>query len=151
VLETLQAINLLLTESGCYVFLGIDTEMIVKAIERRYRADTEADAAADRSDTEHRARSYLDKILQLNVPLREPDAPRSFSFLAGFFSPQARQEHQLRGTNAIPEADEDEWFEPVDQPGELAWDRALVAGPPVQDYQVRRWRTPPTSWPRSRR
>ncbi|MGH8573502.1 MAG: P-loop NTPase fold protein, partial [Gammaproteobacteria bacterium] len=32
VLETLQAINLLLTESGFYVFLGIDTEMIINAI-----------------------------------------------------------------------------------------------------------------------
>lgn len=128
VLETLQAINLLLNESGFYVFLGIDTEMIIKAIQRWYQAE-----AGDDSDTAARARDYLDKILQLNVPLREPDQTQAVDYLASFFSRDAVRQFRSRAT--IDTGDEDEWFEPIDR-GELPWERRIVQRPPVHDFQV---------------
>jgi KAP family P-loop domain len=127
VLETLQAINLLLNERGFYVFLGIDTEMIIKAIQRWYQAEADSDA-----DTAGRARDYLDKILQLNVPLREPDRAQAVEYLASFFSREAVR--QFRSRAATMDTG-DEWFEPVDR-GELRWERRIAQSPPVYDFQV---------------
>lgn len=133
VLETLQAINLLLTESGCYVILGIDTEMIVNAIRRRYESENDGPTAG----TEQRARSYLDKILQLNVPLRAPDTDGQLAFLADFFSPQARRALAAAQRDGQPEPEpQDQEFEPIDA-GELPFDRQLVHAPPEHDYEVR--------------
>ena len=81
VLETLQAINLLLTASGCYVFLGIDTDMIIRAIQRHY------DFATDPQD---KARSYLRKILQINVRLQPPAPVIKAEFLDAFFSAESQ-------------------------------------------------------------
>lgn len=133
VLETLQAINLLLNESGFYVFLGIDTEMIINAIERWYRtdsADTGAGEGAD--DTAERARSYLDKILQLNVPLRELGSAQAFEYLSDFFSREAVRDYRSRQPVEPP----DDLFEPIDR-GELRWEREMARRPPVYDFQVR--------------
>jgi hypothetical protein len=84
VLETLQAINLLLTESGCYVFLGIDTHMIAQAVTRKYEL-VKHDSA--------RAESYLRKIIQLSFRLPAPERDQRLRLLAQLFSHQARLEY----------------------------------------------------------
>lgn len=118
VLETLQAINLLLTASSCYVFLGIDTDMIIRAIQRHF--DFEEDA-------QEKARSYLRKILQINLRLHAPDSYRKLDFLGSFFTEDSRRRlaEALASTGAGP---------PPGQPP-LAWDLAEVS-PPTQ-YAVR--------------
>jgi hypothetical protein len=118
VLETLQAINLLLTASGCYVFLGIDTDMIIRAIQRHF--DFEGDA-------QEKARSYLRKILQINLRLHTPDGRRTLDFLGSFFTEDSHRQlaEALASTGAGPE------------PGQpsMAWNLTEVS-PPSQ-YAVR--------------
>jgi KAP family P-loop domain len=84
VLETLQAINLLLTASGCYVFLGIDTQMIAQAVTRKYEL-AQHDSA--------RAESYLRKIIQLSFQLPATEYDQRLTLLAQLFSHQARLEY----------------------------------------------------------
>jgi hypothetical protein len=84
VLETLQAINLLLTASGFYVFLGIDTHMITQAIVRQ----------AELAPQDHeRAESYLRKIVQLSFRLAEPTADQRLGVVQEFFSERSRAEY----------------------------------------------------------
>ncbi len=112
VLETLQAINLLLTASDCYVFLGIDTDMIIRAIQRHFDFE---------GDSQEKARSYLRKILQINVRLHAPDGRRTLDFLDGFFTKESRAglAEALTPSGSAPE------------PGEppLPWNLADVTAP----------------------
>jgi hypothetical protein len=99
VLEALQAINLLLTASGCYVFLGIDTDMIIRAIQRHFDFE---------GDSQEKARSYLRKILQINLRLHAPDSRRTLDFLGGFFTKDSRDRlaEALAATGSAPAPDE---------------------------------------------
>lgn len=94
VLETLQAVNLLLTASGFYVFLGIDTHMIGQAIAREYSL---AEGAA-------RAENYLRKIIQLSIQLPEPDDDLRFALIEDFFSQDTRRRYlnQARASGTAP-------------------------------------------------
>jgi hypothetical protein len=126
VLETLQAINLLLTASGCYVFLGIDTHMIAQAVARQYALEQDDGA---------RAESYLRKIIQLSFRLPAPEQDQRLALLAQFFSHQARQEYDARvgRSRAAP------------TPGAVRGERAPAGGPaPTAAYA---WSTLDVSTP----
>jgi hypothetical protein len=87
IMEILQAINLILGESDFFVVLGIDTAMIRRAIEARYREDIAAGSLP--SDF---ATTYLRKIVQLDFHL-PPSAPgQRAAFLGALFSRSARDE-----------------------------------------------------------
>lgn len=85
VMEILQAINLILGESDFYVFLGIDTEMIYRAIDAHYAADSRAPLGR------RFAEEYLQKIVQLPFYLPETPENQRASFVAGLFSRAARE------------------------------------------------------------
>ncbi len=70
VVEVLQAINLILAKSDFFVFLGIDTDMIHRAIDRHYHADSASDALPPDF-----AKAYLRKIIQLSFHL--PITPKA--------------------------------------------------------------------------
>jgi predicted KAP-like P-loop ATPase len=61
IMEILQAINLILGESDFFVFLGVDTEMLYRAIQEHYTRNH-----TDRKLLEHFAANYLRKIIQLS-------------------------------------------------------------------------------------
>jgi hypothetical protein len=104
VVDILQAINLILGKSSFYVFLGMDTEMIYRAIDVQYHVE-KGDGRATFAE------SYLRKIVQLSFHLPTADTDDRFALVRRMFSPAARRafgasdvdgsEH--RSTNAIVE------------------------------------------------
>lgn len=124
VLETLQAINLLLTASGCYVILGIDTDMIIRAIQRHFDFE---------GDPQDKARGYLRKILQLNLRLHGPAPGRKLGFLDDFFSAESREQlaEGAVGSTAGP-------THPEPGPRGLPWDLAGVRAPARYVVQLNR-------------
>ena len=84
VVDILQAINLILGRSSFYVFLGMDTDMIYRAIDARYKVG-EGTGQTDFSE------SYLRKIVQLSFHLPTADAGGRFSLVKRMFSPGARE------------------------------------------------------------
>jgi hypothetical protein len=133
VLETLQAINLLLTASGCYVFLGIDTHMIAQAVAREYGLEEKEDRA--------RAESYLRKIIQLSFRLPVPEQDQRLTLLTQFFSGQAQRDYSERVARARASAG---LPAPPPAPGRPApratapasgygWSSADVSTPPVYE------------------
>jgi hypothetical protein len=137
IMTTLQAINLVLGASEFFVVLGIDTDMIYRAIERRYALTEERGGTAERF-----AEAYLRKIIQLSVHLPLPAPERRSGLVGRMFSPEARA--------ALAEAASQEAAPPGDggrdgdgvggaspgaggEPGGLlAWDRAAIRSPLVQ-------------------
>jgi hypothetical protein len=85
VVEILQAINLILAKSRFYVFIGMDTEMVYRAIQERYHQ-------TDSITGQKFAEDYLRKIIQLSfhLPTTEPNV--RFDLLSQGFSPLARLE-----------------------------------------------------------
>ena len=84
VVDILQAINLILGRSSFYVFLGMDTDMIYRAIDARYKVG----GGAGQTDF---SESYLRKIVQLSFHLPTADAGGRFSLVRRMFSPGARE------------------------------------------------------------
>jgi hypothetical protein len=85
IMEILQAINLVLGESEFFVFLGIDTEMIHRAI-RRYYGENGVNHLP-----ENFPQDYLRKIVQLSFHLPPTPDPVRSAFIAQLFSAGARQ------------------------------------------------------------
>jgi hypothetical protein len=86
IMEILQAINLILGASDFFVFLGIDTDMIYRAIADHYqleRGNREADLFSE---------SYLLKIIQLSFHLPTQSPESRLAFVSQLFSPAARAE-----------------------------------------------------------
>jgi hypothetical protein len=84
IMEILQAINLILGESDFYVFLGIDTEMIYRAIDAHYDS-------GGSSLGQGFADKYLQKIVQLPFYLPETPVNQRASFIADLFSEASRE------------------------------------------------------------
>ncbi|HEY3181421.1 MAG TPA: P-loop NTPase fold protein [Gaiellaceae bacterium] len=84
VMEILQAVNLILGESNFFVFLGIDTEMVERAIERHY------DEAGFHDLPAEFASQYLHKIVQLNFHLPPATPEQRISFISQLFTEAAR-------------------------------------------------------------
>ncbi len=137
IMEILQAINLILGESDFYVFLGIDTEMIYRAIDARYAADGRPLPGRRFAET------YLQKIVQLPFYLPEtPDYQRA-SFIRDLFSEAARKSQSSRaatpdglpGTTGSPDMPSAASANPL----LFRWDQRALRDPevapptPVQD------------------
>jgi hypothetical protein len=128
IMEILQAINLILGRGEFYVFLGMDTKMIYRAIEAQY--------AANEKPLESRfAETYLQKIVQLPFHLPETLPEQRASFISELFSETARQGEPgpEPGADAHP---------PVRGGIPLAWDRGALLPPevltpkPVEDTPI---------------
>ena len=123
IMETLQAINLVLGASDFFVVLAIDTDMIHRAIARQRGLNDDDEAA------ELFAENYLRKIIQLPLVLPGRSADQRFGFVSQLFSPSAQREYQ---------GDEDgARDEPVTEPPDtdtspFSFDPALVIPPRVQ-------------------
>jgi hypothetical protein len=101
IMEVLQAIHLLLGDSDFFAFLGIDSEMIYRAIRRHYGGKEGAAPAAtsgERSDGGNPLparfpESYLSKIIQLSFYLPDAGDDQTATYLSGMFSETARTEY----------------------------------------------------------
>lgn len=114
VVEVLQATNLIVGASDCYVFFGIDAEMIYRAIEAHYGAD-------GRPLKPRFAERYLEKIVQLPFNLPEASREQRADFVASLFSDAARQEASTPGGDASGS--------PKVLPPELDWNHAHLQTP----------------------
>lgn len=87
IIEILQAIHLILAESKFFVFLGIDTEMIERAIWSYYRKNQFAEPLPPNFPE-----SYLKKIIQLsfNLPKSVSDHQR-YQLIESLFSHESQQ------------------------------------------------------------
>ncbi len=85
IMEILQAINLVLAESRFYVVMGVDTEMLFRAIQSHYKK-----AHGSEPDPDNFARRYLRKIIQLSFHLPDAGEAQRFSFIDSLFSATAR-------------------------------------------------------------
>jgi hypothetical protein len=115
VMEILQATNLILGESECYVVFGIDAAMIHRAIEAHF-------GTAERPLEPRFAEHYLAKIIQL--PFNIPDASREqrADFVASLFSEAARRDASKA---LIKDAEPTRATTPS-----LAWDRQHLKSAP---------------------
>ena len=87
IMEILQAISLILGQSKFYVFLGIDTEMIYRAIIDAY-GPADGGAPLGRKFAE----TYLQKIVQLPFHLPKTPEDQRASFVTDMFSMDARKD-----------------------------------------------------------
>ncbi len=87
IMEILQAINLILGNSEFFVFLGMDTEMIHRAIRVHYRQNQ-----ADEPLPVDFPENYLRKIVQLSFHLPETPPEKRFTLVSTLFSAAARHE-----------------------------------------------------------
>ena len=105
IMETLQAINLVLGASDFFVVLAIDPDMIHRAIARQ-RGISDDDEAA-----EVFAENYLRKIIQLPLVLPGRSAEQRFGFVSQLFSPRrsattgARRRTTSRPPSRAPDDD----------------------------------------------
>ena len=100
IMETLQAINLVLGASDFFVVLAIDPDMIYRAIARQ-RGMSDDDEAA-----EVFAENYLRKIIQLPLVLPERSADQRFGFVSQLFSPAAQRAYRAEEDQSGERADE---------------------------------------------
>ena len=96
IMETLQAINLVLGASDFFVVLAIDPDMIYRAIARQRGISDDDDAA------EVFAENYLRKIIQLPLVLPGRSADQRFGFVSQLFSPTAQREFRRSRGGARP-------------------------------------------------
>jgi hypothetical protein len=97
IMETLQAINLVLGASDFFVVLAIDPDMIHRAIARQ-RGVSDTDELA-----EVFAENYLRKIIQLPLHLPSRTADQRFGFVAQLFSPAAQREFEAASSGSAPD------------------------------------------------
>ena len=116
IMEILQAINLILGESDFYVFLGIDTEMIYRAIIDAY-STADGDAPLGRRFAE----TYLQKIIQMPFHLPETPEDQRASFVADMFSVAAREDTSGSDDAATAPPDGEQW--------NLQWNRKVLGDP----------------------
>ncbi|HEX9629767.1 MAG TPA: P-loop NTPase fold protein [Pyrinomonadaceae bacterium] len=82
IMELLQAINLILADCEFFVFVGMDTEMIYRAIKSYYKGDV-----PDRFED-----NYLSKIIQISFYLPDTKLQTRASYLSTLFSLSSRLE-----------------------------------------------------------
>jgi hypothetical protein len=91
IMEILQAINLILGGSEFFVFLGMDTEMIYRAIRVHYRKNQKDEPLPDDFPE-----NYLRKIIQLSFHLPAMPSEKRFAFVSTLFSAGARRDLEQR-------------------------------------------------------
>ena len=82
IMELLQAINLILADCEFFVFVGMDTEMIYRAIKSYYKGDV-----PDRFED-----NYLSKIIQISFYLPDTKLQTRAGYLSTLFSLSSRLE-----------------------------------------------------------
>jgi KAP family P-loop domain len=127
IMETLQAINLVLGASDFFVILAIDPDMIHRAIARQ-RGLRDDDELAETF-----AENYLRKIIQLPLHLPGRTAEQRFGFVSQLFSPTAQREFASEQANGSGDLQREE---SVGERGEatspFAFDPASVVPPRVR-------------------
>lgn len=88
IMELLQAINLILADCEFFVFVGMDTEMIYRAINSYYKEKSSVRLADD----------YLSKIIQISFYLPETKLDTRVRYLTTLFSLSSRLELASRAT-----------------------------------------------------
>ena len=86
IMEILQAVNLILASCEFFVFVGMDTEMIYRAIKSYYKG----------SVSDHFPNNYLSKVIQISFYLPEISKDARKEYLGTLFSPAARAELRSR-------------------------------------------------------
>lgn len=86
IMEILQAVNLILASCEFFVFVGMDTEMIYRAIKSYYKG----------SVSDHFPNNYLSKVIQISFYLPEISKETRKGYLGTLFSPAARAELRSR-------------------------------------------------------
>lgn len=86
IMEVLQAITLILGDSKFFVFLGMDTEMIYRAVRAHYASDQAEDPLPSNLPEE-----YLHKIIQISFYLPETSEGARLAYLDSLFSAASRQ------------------------------------------------------------
>ncbi|MDZ7344754.1 MAG: KAP family NTPase [candidate division KSB1 bacterium] len=127
IMDILQAINLILGGSEFFVFLGMDTEMIYRAIRVHYRKNQK-----DEPLPEEFPENYLRKIIQLSFHLPAMPPEKRFAFVSTLFSAEARRdlEQRLAAVSKPEQSQQAESAEAVD--GAWPFDLALVQKPVSQ-------------------
>lgn len=122
IMEVLQAINLILANCEFFVFVGMDTEMIYRAIKAYYK-----DNVPPRFPE-----NYLSKIVQISFYLPKSDQQALLGYLGTLFSATARLELLTR-TSADDGKDRDKPESSASEDGSLHYDLAgLLKIVPVQ-------------------
>jgi KAP family P-loop domain len=123
IMETLQAINLVLGASDFFVVLAIDPDMIYRAIARQRGISDEDEAA------EVFAENYLRKIIQLPLVLPGRSADQRFGFVSQLFSPAAQREFRRAEETVEPPAAEPP---PADDGTPFTFDPGAIIPPRVR-------------------
>jgi len=128
IMETLQAINLVLGASDFFVVLAIDPDMIHRAIARQ-RGLRDDDELAERF-----AENYLRKIIQLPLHLPGRTAEQRFGFVSQLFSPAAQREFASAqpGRNGGPGPASGPPAGPNGATTPFSWSRAAVVPPRIR-------------------
>jgi hypothetical protein len=97
--ELLQAINVVLAGSGLYVLIGLDGDVVRRAVYRHYAGDEE------KLDERHRlpadfAEDYLRKIIQFSIHLPASSAAERMRFLDGLLRPHVPQAAAAHATDS---------------------------------------------------
>jgi hypothetical protein len=92
IIEMLQAVNLILGASDFFVLLGIDTEMLYRAIRSYYTKD-----GGDKTLPDNFPENYLCKVIQLAFHIPEFPADSRFSLVRNLFSPETRKQYEWQG------------------------------------------------------
>jgi len=87
IMEVLQAITLILGDSKFFVFLGMDTEMIYRAVRAHYASDQTGDNTLPSNFPEE----YLHKIIQISFYLPKTSDGSRRVYLDSLFSAASRQ------------------------------------------------------------
>jgi hypothetical protein len=131
IMETLQAINLVLGASDFFIILAIDPDMIHRAIARQ-RGLSDDDELAQVF-----AENYLRKIIQLPLHLHGPTADQRFGFVRGLFTPAAQREFlaaRAHSNGAAPQAGGAPREAEADRTP-FSWRPAAVVSPRVQVHR----------------
>jgi hypothetical protein len=130
IMEILQAINLILGSSEFFVFLGMDTEMIHRAIRVHYRQNqTDEPLPVDFPE------NYLRKIVQLSFHLPATPPEKRFTLVSTLFSATARHElEQQRSQHEHADNPQTNQDEPAAD-GFLPFDLALLHKPIRQELK----------------
>jgi hypothetical protein len=126
IMETLQAINLVLGASDFFVLLAIDPEMIHRAIARQ-RGLSDDDPLARPF-----AENYLRKIIQLPLHLPERSAEQRFNFVSQLFSQAAQRAYRSSRNGAAPASAGGADAVQGDARAPFAFDPVAVVSPHVQ-------------------
>ena len=100
IMEVLQAITLILGDSRFFVFLGMDTEMIYRAVRTHYASDqTENELPADFPE------EYLHKVIQISFYLPGTSERSRLAYIDSLFSESSRRARELPAVGHLPVSD----------------------------------------------